>query len=55
MPHHQLRHNLFLDFKQIVRRFRSDEPDLTPALVNNTLRFSQLGLRWNIQQRAQEF
>jgi hypothetical protein len=52
---YQLRHNLFIDLKQIVRRFRSDEPDLNPTLVNNTLRFTQLGLRWNIQQRAQEF
>jgi len=47
---YQLRHNLFIDFKQVVRRYRSDNPDL-----NNTLVFSQFGIRLNIQQRLQEF
>lgn len=47
---YQLRHNLFLDLKQIVRRLDSEED----ARDHNTM-FTSFSLRWNIPQRLQEF
>lgn len=46
----QLRHNLFIDLKQIIRR-ESTEGVLEANNTNVTL----LGFRWNIPQRLQEF
>jgi hypothetical protein len=46
----QLRHNMFLDFKQILRRRDS----LVGSYDNNTA-ITSLAFRWNIPQRLQEF
>ena len=47
---YQVRHNLFLDFKQIIRQKSSDDPtrELNSSLTN-------VGVRWNIPQRINEF
>ncbi|QHT72066.1 capsule assembly Wzi family protein [Rhodocytophaga rosea] len=46
---YQLRHNLFIDARQIVRRVNSSLPGR-----KNTA-FASLALRWNIPQRQHEF
>jgi hypothetical protein len=46
----QLRHNMFLDLKQIIRRQKAE----LNAFTNNTL-FTSVSFRWNIPQRVQEF
>lgn len=46
----QLRHNLFIDVRQMVRRLESDI-----AARSQTTVFSSLAIRWNIPQRLQEF
>ncbi|MCB2409553.1 hypothetical protein [Hymenobacter lucidus] len=48
---YQVRHNLWLDAKQIVRRQTGDDS----ALGNGTAAFSSVSLRWNIAQRLHEF
>jgi hypothetical protein len=47
---YQLRHNLFVDLKQVVRKKES-------AIVerNSTTLFTSGGIRWNIPQRLHEF
>lgn len=45
----QLKHNLFIDARQVLRRINTSLPGR-----KNTL-FSSLALRWNIPQRLQEF
>lgn len=47
---YQLKHNLFIDLKQIIRRFDS-EIDTRDHNTN----FTSLSLRWNIPQRLNEF
>ncbi|MGB0521308.1 MAG: hypothetical protein ACPGJS_00035 [Flammeovirgaceae bacterium] len=47
---YQLRHNLFLDLKQVIRRFNSEDD----ARDHNT-NFTSFALRWNIPQRLNEF
>jgi hypothetical protein len=46
----QLRHNMFVDLKQIIRR-------RTAALnqFNNNTAFTSLSFRWNIPQQLHEF
>jgi hypothetical protein len=46
---YQLRHNLFIDFKQIARRVNTSLP-----VKQNTL-FTSFALRWNVPQRMYEF
>jgi hypothetical protein len=46
---YQLRHNLFIDARQVVRRMNSSLPGR-----KNTA-FASLALRWNIPQRQHEF
>jgi hypothetical protein len=46
---YQLKHNLFIDLKQIVRRVNTSSP-----VRQNTL-FSSFAVRWNIPQRMYEF
>ncbi|MCC2546191.1 capsule assembly Wzi family protein [Hymenobacter sp. BT175] len=45
----QLRHNLWIDAKQIVRRSTSS------SSITNNEAFTSVGLRWNIAQRLHEF
>lgn len=47
---YQLRHNLFIDVKQVLRNNRSEDP----ALDTNT-RFTSIGVRLNIPQRIHDF
>ncbi|MCU0450955.1 MAG: capsule assembly Wzi family protein [Bernardetiaceae bacterium] len=49
---YQVRHNAFLEVKQVVRRYRTAEPSL---FDNQTLTFTSLALRLNIPQRLWEF
>lgn len=52
---YQVAHNVFVDFKQVVRR-TSYEPANRPQLTNaGTDTFTSLALRWNIAQRLYEF
>lgn len=46
----QLRHNLFIDLKQIVRKETSGG-----LLPDNDRNVTLLGMRWNVPQRLQEF
>ena len=46
----QLRHNVFLDLKQIIRRTDADDN----AFDLNTT-FTSFAFRWNIPQRLHEF
>ncbi|MDB5263701.1 MAG: hypothetical protein JWQ14_2984 [Adhaeribacter sp.] len=46
----QLRHNMFIDVKQIIRRRESQL-----ASFNNNASFTSVSFRWNIPQRLQEF
>ncbi len=48
---YQIKHNLWIDAKQIVRRQTSRE---LPSL-NNTTAITSLAVRWNIAQRLHEF
>ncbi|SMB87289.1 hypothetical protein SAMN00120144_1529 [Hymenobacter roseosalivarius DSM 11622] len=48
---YQIKHNLWIDAKQIVRRQTSRE---MPSL-NNTAAITSLAVRWNIAQRLHEF
>jgi hypothetical protein len=47
---YQIRHNLFIDFNQIIRKV-----DSPVANLNTQTNISCLALRWNISQRVQEF
>ncbi|RDV14168.1 hypothetical protein DXT99_15920 [Pontibacter diazotrophicus] len=47
---YQLKHNLFLDLKQVIRRSDAE----VDALDQNTF-FTSFALRWNIAQRLHEF
>ena len=46
----QIRHNMFVDLKQIYRKLDSDLPER-----DKTTLFTSLSFRWNIPQRLQEF
>jgi hypothetical protein len=46
----QLRHNMFIDVKQILRRRQSELASLT-----NNVAFTSVSFRWNIPQRLHEF
>lgn len=46
----QLRHNMFIDVKQIIRRRTS-----SVAAYNNNSAISTVAFRWNIPQRLYEF
>lgn len=46
----QLRHNMFLDLKQVIRRRRA-----TLAAFDGNTMFTSLSFRWNIPQRLHEF
>ncbi|PJJ48820.1 hypothetical protein [Hymenobacter chitinivorans] len=48
---YMLKHNLWLDAKQIVRR----QSGATTAVGNGTEAFTSVSLRWNIAQRLHEF
>jgi hypothetical protein len=47
---YQLKHNLFIDFKQVIRRLQSDD-----AARNSNISFTSLAIRLNIAQRLHEF
>jgi hypothetical protein len=47
---YQLKHNLFIDFNQIIRKVDSPVTSL-----NTKTNITRLALRWNIPQRVQEF
>ncbi len=47
---YQLKHNLFIDFKQVLRRLQSDD-----AARNSNISFTSLAVRLNIAQRLHEF
>ncbi|MCS7018007.1 MAG: hypothetical protein RMJ87_01705 [Cytophagales bacterium] len=47
---YQLKHNLFIDFKQVLRRLQSED-----TTRNNNLSFTSLAIRLNIAQRLHEF
>ena len=47
---YMLKHNLFIDFKQIIRKSNSNLPSF-----NNNTSLSSLALRFNIAQRTYEF
>jgi hypothetical protein len=47
---YQVRHQIFIDLKQVVRRFEREDGFNT----NNTL-FTSLSVRWNMPQRLHEF
>jgi len=47
---YQLKHNFFIDVKQIIRRFNSEDD----ARDHNTA-FTSVSIRWNIPQRLNEF
>ena len=47
---YQLKHNFFLDLKQVIRNYKSDNVALS---FNNS--YSSLTIRWNIPQRLAEF
>jgi hypothetical protein len=47
---YMLKHNLFIEAKQIMRQSESDLP-----LYNNTTSLTSLALRWNIPTRTYEF
>jgi hypothetical protein len=48
---YQLKHNLWLDAKQILRHQTSN----TPTVGNGTEAFSSLTVRWNLPHRLNEF
>lgn len=47
---YQLKHNLFIDFKQVLRRLQSDD-----AARNSNISFTSLAVRFNIARRLHEF
>lgn len=47
---YQFKHNLFIDFKQVIRNQKSDDDQL-----DQNTNFSSVSLRWNIPQRVHEF
>ena len=47
---YMLRHNLFIDIKQIIRHSSSPV-----ALYNNNSLVTSVSLRWNIPQRTYDF
>jgi len=50
---YMLKHNFFIDVKQIIRNSTGD-PSL-PILYNTNSSITSLALRWNIAQRLYEF
>jgi hypothetical protein len=47
---YQLKHNLFIDLKHIIRNQQTDFVGR-----NQNTNYSSVSLRWNMQQRLQEF
>jgi len=47
---YQIKHNMFIDLKQIIRNVHSDLPSLTQSTS-----ISSISFRWNIAPREQVF
>lgn len=47
---YQFRHNVFLDFKQVIRRTKAED-----NLLNQNTTYTSVSFRWNIAQRLHEF